>query len=72
MLRDLSPDHTVREMATLLGRPVNSVWRKDADLGLHQIAHRGEAQPLTLREEIAAAKREWATAPLYRPGSRDD
>ena len=75
-LRDLYATHTAQQIGMLLGRSKSSVEHKIQALnlspkGAHKGAH-AEAPSATLREENAAARAEWATAPLYRPGSRDD
>lgn len=69
MLRDLHRSHSARQIGVLLGRSKASVQNKIMALGLRQTTV--EANTPTLAEEIALAKAEAATSPLYRPGGRD-
>ncbi len=70
VLQDLHDSHTAREIGVLLGRTKQSVAGKLATLNLKGNTPR-EAPSATLAEEIALAKREWSTAPQYRPERRD-
>ena len=68
VLRDLHTSHTARQIATLLGRgrTRQAVLRKLRHLRLTGRPYHEEPSA-TLREEIALARAEWATAPQYRP-----
>lgn len=57
-------------VAKRLGRTVYAVREKARALGLRWGSARRVAQAGTLADEIAQAKREAPSAPLFRPGDR--
>lgn len=57
----------VKTIARRLNRQTAGVAKKLLSLGVKKGRPPGISGPLA--EEIAAAKAEWSTAPLYRPGN---
>lgn len=65
-------DTPVQMIAERLGRSLGAVKNAAWEQGLHWRSRPRPLRPFpaSLREEIEAARRERATAPLFRPGDR--